>query len=157
MQLNDEDVRQLVESIWATTVDMVMEACPVPEVDRERDQMSGTIHITGGWNGAIRVDCTERLAREACSRMFEQTPEETSEEEVCDTLSELTNMTGGNIKAILAELSEGDCRLSLPSVTAGRAFKVKHPGAEQILQLGFTCAGEPLTVTVVQEPATGRK
>jgi chemotaxis protein CheX len=62
-----------------------------------------------------------------------------------DTIGELSNMTGGNIKA----LAEGECHLSLPTVIQGTSFTLRFPGMKSVNRLGFRVNGLPYTINVM--------
>jgi chemotaxis protein CheX len=79
--------------------------------------------------------------------MFGQEPDEVSEDDVNDAFGEIANMTGGNVKNLLM----GPSRLALPTVTGGVGFRVVIPGARVSNRIGFTCDGQPLVVTVLQQ------
>ena len=128
------------------------EVCQLVESGRH---LTGCVHITGGWNGAITVDCSAKLAKQASANLFDLKPEEASQEDVYDTLSELTNMTGGNLKALLAQGFEEPCQLSIPSVTEGADYSLSLPGAREVFKAGFTIAGEPMVVTLLKAESGG--
>ena len=67
----------------------------------------------------------EAVARRAAAVMFELDASAASLEDMQDAVGELTNMTGGNVKALL----EGQCALSLPAVVEGRDYSIPCPGA----------------------------
>ena len=114
------------------------------------------MHITGGWNGALTVDCSSKLAKAASARLFDTTPEESTTEDVHDTLSELTNMTGGNVKAVLAQEVEEGLSLSLPSITAGRDFQLSLPGTREVLSAAYRVNGEPKVVRLLKADPSSR-
>lgn len=157
--LSEDEVRGMIATIWDTVLDLP--ATPVTRESLPSDEgalhLVGCIHITGGFHGAVTVRYTDRLAREASSRLFDVPPEEASREEVHDTLSELTNMAGGNVKAAVAERIGATCQLSLPSVTEGRDFVISLPHTERVLEVCFTCLGEPLRVEILRESCDARR
>jgi chemotaxis protein CheX len=64
------------------------------------------------------------VARELAAAMFGIEADDLGDEELVDALGEVTNMIGGNVKALV-----GGNVLSLPSVTRGRDFLVAVPGS----------------------------
>lgn len=74
------------------------------------DTRGARVFISGGWEGAVALGCSEALARKVASVMFAKTPQDMTVEEIEDAVGELANIIGGNIKALLPGPSE----LSLP-------------------------------------------
>ena len=97
--------------------------------------------------GAVAVHCAVDLARQVAALMFNMSPENTSIEEVQDALGELVNMTGGNLKALLAE----PCYLSLPAVVEGHNYTLRIPGSALVSQVAFECQGHPFLVTLLEK------
>ena len=121
----------------------------------------GTISISGAWEGTVTLHCTEELARHATSVMFEMDPGSVTDAELHDAVGELTNMIGGNIKALVAQPS----RLSLPSVallghggetgatgqtadTGETGATGQPPLANPARRVAFACGDQPLVVAV---------
>ena len=65
--------------------------------------------------------------------MFEMSEDEVSDDEMMDTLGELTNMAAGNINTLLPS----GCTISLPSVAEGIDYKLTIPGGKVTCELGF--------------------
>lgn len=75
-----------------------------------QSECAAVISIAGHWNGAIVVACNRRLARQAAATMLSLPAAEIDDECWRDTLNEVANIIGGNIKALLP----GPSRLGLP-------------------------------------------
>ncbi len=110
------DVFALVESIWGTVLgwevqpldaDGAFEAAP--------DALIGIVNIDGPSAVEVRLGCPADLARQAAGVMLGLPPEAVSADDVRDALGELTNMLGGNLKALLP----GTNALGLPRVAWG--------------------------------------
>ena len=126
MDLTQVDLHQIAADIWAAILGLELKPNPATEAHDPDDRVvTGCVQITGDWAGAVTVQCSDRLARRATSLMFAMEEDEVSDEEINDTIGELANMTGGNVKSLLA----GSCQLSLPSVTSGREYSVVIPSA----------------------------
>ena len=94
----------------------------------------------------MTVECSGGLARRVASTMFATDACELSADQVSDALGELTNIIGGNIKALLPEPSQ----LSMPAVTEGTDYLFTIPGSRPAAQLSFTCEGKPFQITVLE-------
>jgi chemotaxis protein CheX len=102
--------------------------------------LRGSVTITGVSNGVVTVDCSEELARRLAAAMFDAPESSLSEEEVLDSLGEIANIIGGNIKAMLP----GPSKLGLPTISRD----VCGPPEGVLVEQGFTCTGEPLRVAL---------
>jgi len=141
------DLQQIGTDIWAAILGMVLQpADALAHHGEEVRVVTGCVQITGDWSGAVTVQCSAHLARVATAVMFGSTPDDVTEDEVCDTVGELANMTGGNVKSLLP----GSCQLSLPAVTTGRDYHVFIPGAEVVDRVTADCNGELVVMTMLE-------
>ena len=143
-----EDLLEVVSATWSSFLgdESASLLRPNDDVATPDERASGCVTIRGGWNGAVILELSPRLARVAASGLF-GTPEDALEaEEIGDAVGELVNVVGGNVKGMLPGPSE----LSLPSVTVGTGFSVHVPHAAAALRVGFSWCGEPLVVRVLQ-------
>ena len=92
------------------------------------------------------MSCPAELAREVASVMFGVEPADVSASELSDAIGELANMTGGNLKALLPELT----MLSLPSVTEGTDYSVRIPGARLVTAIAFEVLGKAVVVSLLR-------
>lgn len=72
----------------------------------------GCAAIEGAWQGEVLIRCDEPLGRAAAATFFALPPDEVGVSEDPDTIAELTNVLGGNLKCLLPP----GCHLSLPRV-----------------------------------------
>jgi chemotaxis protein CheX len=144
----EPELTEITERVWASLVE-------TPLVPRQPGQpgpaggsrtFTGCVQITGAWEGAVTVHCSEALARALTAAMFMVDPGDTTAEEVTDALGELANMVGGNVKALLPE----PCRISLPAVADGMDYRLSVPGARPVSAVTWTCNGEPLMVRLLE-------
>ena len=71
-------------------------------------------------------------------------------EDVQDALGEITNMTGGNLKALMP----GSCHLSLPAVIDGNDYRIRIPTARVLTRVLFECDGLPAVISLVAAGGT---
>ncbi|HSK21905.1 MAG TPA: chemotaxis protein CheX [Egicoccus sp.] len=141
------DLQQIGAEIWAAILGLDLQPADAMAVHPEDVRVvTGVVQITGEWAGAVTVQVSEHLARTATALMFGSEPAEVTEEEITDTVGELANMTGGNVKSLLA----GTCQLSLPSVTTGRDYHVHISGAEIVDRATACCDGELVVMTMLE-------
>ena len=150
MLIADDDVSMIMEGIFADLLGFEVRRREPAAGSWEGPMLVGTVEITGAWEGSVTVDCPAELAEQTARAMFGSEPENGAE--IADALGEVTNMTGGNIKALLP----GPSQLSLPAVVEGSNQQVSVPGSSLLTEVAFQCLGLPLKVTVVQRRGGAR-
>lgn len=124
--VTSDQIAEITRDVWSSFLQMDLEIAPVdPRLPLSGVTSTGTVHISGEWNGSVFVQCSLEHARVAAETMFMAEPGSLGEDEVSDALGELTNMVGGNIKSLLPEPS----KLSIPSVANGENYTIRVPGA----------------------------
>jgi chemotaxis protein CheX len=151
MQIVEDQIRQSVEELWASVLGLAIEQRPSPSFpETSADLLTGCIQISGAWEGAVTLDCGTTLARQAAAIMFGVELGETSYDQVQDALGELTNILGGQIKALLPE----PCRLSMPAVAGGEDLTFRDAHGKVLASLAFACQDAPVRVTIAEGKAS---
>lgn len=147
------DIESLVGVIWSTMLEMPLDCVPEgAEGGWSRPALQAQVHITGEWQGAVVLHASpalvERLTRRLCA-LEDQAP---TLDDMQDAFGEMANMVGGNLKGIL---SDGEARLSLPTVVQGGDYCVRVPGSRQVARKVFSSDGQPFVVTILQADSRG--
>jgi chemotaxis protein CheX len=108
------------------------------------------IGLAGAWAGTGSVSCSPALACRICAQML-MCEATAVNEEVLDTVAELTNMIIGCVKTDL-EQHLGPLGLSIPTVVYGRNFRTKSAGSTEWIVVRFQWEDETLTVKMCLEP-----
>lgn len=111
--------------------------------------ITGCVHISGEWNGAVLVQTTSKLANRAACAMLAMEDSEVEMNDRQDTMAELANMIGGNIKSLVP----GPSSLSLPTVTCGQDFDIRIFGTEIENSVPLECGGEQLRILICRATA----
>jgi chemotaxis protein CheX len=138
------DLGQIAADIWTAMLGLDLTEIREGSLD-SLETLTGCVQITGDWTGAVTVQLCLALATTATASMFGMEPEEVSEEEISDTVGELANMAGGNVKSLLV----GSCQLSFPSVTRGVDYQLSVPGSSIVDRSVLSCDGELVVVTML--------
>ncbi len=150
MNRTEVDLGRIAADIWAAILGIELAPAPALEQHDPRTRVvTGHVQITGAREAAVSVQVSERSALRAAAFMFGMEPDEVTAAEVADTVGELANMTGGNVKSLL----EGACQLSLPSVTTGRDYQVSLPGSTVTQRATADCDGELVVVSMHERSA----
>lgn len=151
MLVAEADVAVLVDEIWLTTLGLATHRLdPKTTLPVDAETLDGIINITGGWQATVALQVPKTLAARVASVMFRLDGETPTTEDMQDAIGELTNMLGGNIKALLA----GDCHLSLPAVVEGRGYTVRVPTSHIVDRFAFECEGQPAVVNLMSVAST---
>jgi len=148
MQFAEQEIASLTEMIWLSSLGLAVERiAELPlEMGRQRTLM-GCVHINGEWQGAVVLHCPMPLAQRVAQIMFSLDGQLPSWEDTQSALGEITNMTGGNIKALLPEPNV----LSLPAVVEGENYTPRIPGACLVSRLVFQCQESAFVVSLLQK------
>ena len=145
MLIQENDIRQLTGEIWGGMLQIELQ--PDGGTEKANGGIGACVQITGAWEGAVRVDCSLKLARLATARFLATEPEQVDIAQIRDAMGELANMSAGSVKPLLPR----PCQLSLPSVADGGDYTLTVPHGEIILHTGFNFEGEPLRIAVLQK------
>jgi CheY-specific phosphatase CheX len=150
----EEDIAGIVELIWKSVLRLSIEPLPVLPWGPERTKtLMGCVQISGEWQGVVVLHCPVELAQRAAKIMFSLGDNHPELEDTLDAFREITNMTGGNIKALLP----GPCALSLPVVVEGENYSLQIAGTSPVARQSFRCLGFPFTVSVLREQGASER
>ncbi len=136
-----EDIIAVTQNVLGTMLHY--EALPSEPVAAFETEgcLTGRILINGQWNGSVLFQMSEALATSAAGRLLMMNLDEVGSEDRVDTLAELTNMIGGNIKSIVP----GPSSLSLPTVSLGNELSESEEIVERV---DLVCEGDGIRVMV---------
>jgi len=150
MTITQNDICQLTCAIWQSTLGLEVRPNPGPSLLQQRAcTVTARVRITGGWQGAVLLQCSEELAKRVARGMFGLESEEPSSDEVRDALAEITHVTAGNLKSLVC----GRCQLSMPHVSERVLDPPIAPEEVVISRQAFDCQGELFVVTILEGPA----
>ena len=144
MEFNEE-IAEYTKSICSSMLGLDVEGVSEEESNVTFEStLTGCIHISGAWQGAVAVQFPIALGREVACIMFGLEDGQSAAGEVEDALGEIANMLGGNLKALLPAPSV----LSLPVVIKGQDYEFRVPGAAPINQSWFRSPHGDFAVTL---------
>ena len=112
LQYMEENISDYTEEIWLSFLQLEAKTTKVPFSLEKASYMTGKVNISNAWDGTVVVDCSRDLVDKMSEKIFGHLGEVSNENKI-DTLKELTNMIGGNIKTHLPQ----PCELAIPTVT----------------------------------------
>ncbi|MGA8270353.1 MAG: chemotaxis protein CheX [Candidatus Sulfotelmatobacter sp.] len=112
-------------------------------------EVTGMVGIAGPLCAVFSLRCSLQSATTIASQMLGVSAEEAAAQK-CDAVGEICNMVAGYFKA---KIGLGDaCKLSVPTVVAGKDYKIRSPGKDERMELPVLYAGQPLWLTLDVRP-----
>ena len=148
-----QSIRAATEEVFETMLGGAIEFDESAKDDPDSGLMA-IVGLTGSWSGAGTMACSPHLGNLVASTMFmseENSDRNTINDEVLDSVAELTNMVVGNIKNTL-EQHFGPMAISIPSVIYGRNFHFRSLPGRITGTVAFRWNSEPLEIKVVLAP-----
>jgi chemotaxis protein CheX len=148
MKIADDQMTDAVGSVLSSLVGLPVTPIVIASGDENMehvDALTGIVTIGGDADAVVVLRCERELATDIASAMFALPSDELGDTDVVDALGEVTNVTGGAIKALL----DGTCRLGLPIVTVGRGHHIDVPGARTAARAWFAHDGRRLSLEVL--------
>ncbi len=147
MVFSSDEIFKLVQYIWDTVLEIdVTSSDAALQPDSADGFLTGYVHVTGEWVGTMALSCPKGLARLAASTLLGIDRQEVSDDDMLDTVGELTNMVAGNLKGLI----EGSCQISVPEVTQGLGRQLFPPGSLLLERVTFESGGQPFEVMLVE-------
>ncbi len=142
--VSTEDIFAITDNVFSTMVDSRVEVIEDSSLSSEQNPITGCVQIAGAWTGAVMVQTTSELASKVACKMLALEQNSANLTDCQDSIAELTNMIGGNIKSLVP----GPSVLSLPSVTTGKDFDIRVFGTTTENSLCMNCEGQLLRVVL---------
>lgn len=146
MDFGSNEIGLLVESVWASVLGWRAEPAEESAPAGSERFLTGCVPITGAWTGSVLLHCHRDLAGAAAAAMFDLPPAEVTTEMRQDALGELTNIVGGNLKALFS----GRCYLGLPAVVDGKDFALRVIASRSLLRVAFRTRDLPFVIEVCE-------
>ena len=114
------------------------------------DRLTGAVYLAGAWRGAVLFECDRTQACQYTHRLMQVPLPETVNDDVRDTMGEMANMLGGNLKSVLP----GGVVLSMPSVVEGCDYSLRVCGGNAVVErVTYRTVSGVFWITLVEIPA----
>ena len=143
-RLEVEEIHEATARLWEAMFEASLEYLEEECESADGRFLTGSIQITGAWDGAVVLRASFNFARNIAQLMLGL--DDAGDEEICDAMGELTNLTSGAIQTLLPEPSE----LTPPSVIEGCDYKLVFPGLELINSVHCRFHDEPLSILIFE-------
>ena len=143
-----EDLGRIAHDIFET-----MLGVEIQQAEQEwlpaRDRLTGAVYLAGAWRGAVLLECDCNQAYYFTTRLMAVPLPEGINDDVRDTMGELANMLGGNLKSVLPR----GVVLSMPSVVEGGDYSLRVCGGNAVVERASYCSPEGVFwITLVELP-----
>jgi chemotaxis protein CheX len=148
-------VKRATEEVFATMLglDLRMEDSFVDKV-ADMAPASGVVSfigLAGPWVGTGSLSCSSELACRLSAALL-TTEHGSLDEEVLDSIAEITNMVIGNVKTALEDKLSVSLGLSTPTVIFGRNFQTRSGRSQEWIVVPFVSGQDTLYVQVCLAP-----
>jgi len=150
----EKEILQISQEVWHSVVNMDLHlAKGSMESFFETPHMAGVVQISGAWTGMLIVRCPRSLMEQSLASIIGEALGSYDDVSLADALGELTNIIGGNFKALLPT----GCALSLPVVLNNQihAIDLGDPDAERIAQIMLQCKDRLMVVELYEIHSEG--
>jgi len=139
----ETSVASMVRVAWDAFMLTEPKMGEAPIFARDALVISATVCLSGAWEGVLMAECEPATARRLCAELLSMEPAEVEPDDIADTMAEVANVLGGNIKNVLPSPT----LLSLPVVSTRLSFAVVRDAIE-LCRLPFTWDGDRLQIVV---------
>jgi len=143
------DLGRIAHDIFDTVLGFEVEAAG-QEWMPARDRLTGAVYLAGAWRGAVLLECDRRQACSFTNRLMAIPLPEEINDDVRDSMGELANMLGGNLKSVLPR----GVVLSMPSVVEGSDYSLRLCGGKAAVErVAYRWQEGVFWITLVELPA----
>jgi chemotaxis protein CheX len=140
-------IRAIVQMVWTSLLGLDLQPRgDLPLHAAGQRSVRGWVEISGAWQGKVGLHCSAELARRLAAIVFTAEGRSPSGRDASDLIAELTNITGGNLKAMMPQPS----RLSLPVAAEEDDWAPQGSDGDHVVSVAFECLGEPLVVSCLE-------
>ena len=146
MQFLKSEIQQYNKMVWTTLLGFDIKPQPGPFDISPEKIVTGSVQVTGKWNGVISIYLPPSLVSRVTETMFSLNSGEATLETQKDAVGELINMIGGNIKAMLPH----PCTLSTP-IYSIEGQSQQFPFTKKVAECKFVCHGDSFALSVYEQ------
>lgn len=146
MQFLEKEIQQYTQLVYSTLLSIEVQPLPGQYETSSTDTFTGSVQITGKWNGALLLSLPSSLVNTLTETLFSLEPGKATTEDKKDAVGELINMIGGNIKALLPQ----PCTLSVPLLGV-EGHDLYFPSTEMVTHCQFVCQEKSFAISLYEK------
>ncbi len=145
------EIETIVDDLGSVYVGEPIVTATAGDID-DRDAWTFGVSIRGAWNGEVVLSGSRAFAVQAASDLLGIEPCDVSDEDARDGVSEVANVIGGNLKALISAAVGQTCRMTPPcAMSSGGSF----PDRAERQRLWFSWRRHRFCVRVVDSSTSG--
>ncbi|HWS36678.1 MAG TPA: chemotaxis protein CheX [Actinoplanes sp.] len=154
VEVDQSDLAEMVEQVWESYLDPEGVSPLIQTYDEDQpSEVHSSVSITGSWSGYVLYASSRSAAQRAAAAFLAMELEEVSEEDISDTLGELANIVGGQVKAMLPP----GAQLSLPQVVLAPEASARFPNTQRMSGVYGLWEGEPVSISMWQSSSENKE
>lgn len=138
------DICGLSESVFLSMLRLEVHPSDA-ELVTDSELITGAVYFAGAWKGAVLLQCNRNQACDFTARLMGIPAPEKFDDDVRDSVGEVANIIGGNLKPILPH----GIALSMPSVVEGYPSALRICSSSPIIRLAFSSAIGVFWLTII--------
>jgi hypothetical protein len=147
MHVDEQQILSVSRELWSTQLGLELQPAADARTTAERT-LSSCITVSGKWNGAIVLECSEAVARHAAAVLFEADGQTAEQSEIQDALNELADMVGKKVRGLLPEAT----KLSRAASVGTESPRSKSiDGMSGLSHLDLSCEGRPVRISLFEQ------
>lgn len=144
-EISSESIERFIKDLWSTVLGLeITEDTPGGSWRNTGGSYTAWIRIIGTLNLVVLLQCNEKLSQEVAATMFGTDLEQTRVDQINDSMKELVNILGGNIKGLTSKYHF----LSIPAVLELNQ-QPNFFGGEVMYEADFISNNQPLKLKVL--------
>lgn len=143
----EKEIRHCAEMVWTTALGLSLTQKNTKQPITEIKNLRCATQIKGRWNGWFVITIAPGLTHTASRIFFGESDSAIENENIKDTLKELANQIGGNLKNLVPQPSSID--IPVMSFEAG---DLKFPHTEPLTRLTYECEGDLVEFQLLEFP-----
>jgi hypothetical protein len=146
MKVEAQQIISASKEVWTNHLGLTL--TPRVDTDAAADERSWSscVKLSGSWQGAILLECSESIVRHAAAMLFAADGEDTPEDELADAVKELADMFGKKMRPFLP----AETKVSRPTIVEDQGTCKALIGARTLSELNLTCEGRPLRIVLFE-------
>lgn len=144
MSMDRNRILETCQTLWQSVLGLNLDETNANGDGQSENLIASYVQLSGGWDGAVVVECAESITRHAAAMMFQEDAEELTASDLQDALNELTRLIGKNMQKRLSDPGKVSTPKPLPSGEMPSALA----SMRDLEQLQLDCEGRYVRIGV---------
>lgn len=146
MKVEAQQIISASKEVWTNHLGLTLTPGTESSAAAEERSWSSCVKLSGSWQGAILLECSESIVRHAAAMLFAADGEDTPEDELADAAKELADMFGKKMRPFLP----AETKVSRPTIVEDEESCKALVGTKTLSELNLICEGRPLRIVLFE-------